>query len=109
MTNDRFVIGDYSDRLYDSNTNEYYQPNHAPDWYGICGLLNELNNEIDTYHQGNILLKKAMDKLSKEFEKIELERDVYESFGNDVLKILRKYEINSLEKLDRVLMEQRVW
>ena len=50
-----------------------------------------------------------MDELSEEFEKIELERDVYESFGNDVLKILRKYEINSLEKLDRILMEQRVW
>ena len=75
----------------------------------LLELLNELDNEINTYHQGNLLLKKAMDELSKEFEKIELERNVYESFCNDVLKILRKYEINSLEKLDRVLMEQRVW
>ena len=27
----------------------------------------------------------------------------------DVEKILRKYEISSLEKLDQILFEQRVW
>ena len=93
-------------KVIDNLTNNEY---HCLIDDDLLKLLNELDNEINTYHQGNLLLKKAMDELSEEFEKIELERDVYESFGNDVLKILRKYEINSLEKLDRILMEQRVW
>lgn len=54
-------------------------------------------------------LLELLNELDNESKKIKLERNVYESFGDDVLKILRKYEINSLEKLDRILMEQRVW
>lgn len=106
MTDKRFTEIVSTQKVIDNLTGNEY---HCLIDDDLLKLLNELDNEINTYHQGNLLLKKAMDKLSKESEKIELERNIYESFGNDVLKILRKYEINSLEKLDRILMEQRVW
>lgn len=47
----------------------------------ICEVLNQLNNKKD-----------------------ELAEDNYK-----FMMILRKYEINNLEKLDRILLEQRVW
>lgn len=42
-------------------------------------------------------------------DKIELERDVYKHFTEEVISIMMKYEIYSLEKLDMCLREQRVW
>lgn len=61
----------------------------------LLKLLNELHgenqklqNELETYKSGNVVLKKTLDK--------------YE-------KVMRKYELDSVEKLDQVLREQRVW
>ncbi len=48
----------------------------------------KLQNELETYKSGNVVLKKTLDK--------------YE-------KVMRKYELDSVEKLDQVLREQRVW
>lgn len=61
----------------------------------LLTLLNELHeenqklqNELESYKSGNVVLKKTLDK--------------YE-------KVMRKYELDSVEKLDQVLREQRVW
>ena len=93
MTDKRFTMGGTNNNIWikdnceDNRHNKYLLKNLNEVAY-LCMILNELYDKN---------------------QKLRLERDVYESFGNDVLKILRKYEINSLEKLDRILMEQRVW
>ena len=38
-----------------------------------------------------------------------LEQSVYQHFAGEVMRIMMKYEIDSLEKLDMCLREQRVW
>lgn len=49
---------------------------------------NNLRNKVDTLQSGNILLKATLDSYRK---------------------VMSKYEIGSVEKLDRILMEQKVW
>ncbi len=96
MTEKRFKITD--DGIVDTVRLEQYTKIKSSD---------NIFDSISVTHLIDVV--NLLNELSEESEKIELERNVYESFSNDVLKILRKYEINSLEKLDRVLMEQRVW
>lgn len=38
-----------------------------------------------------------------------LEHGVYQHFAEQVVKLMMKYEIDSLDKLDMCLREQRVW
>ena len=96
MTDKRFKITD--DGIVDTVRLEQYTKIKSSDY---------IFDSISVTHLIDVV--NLLNELSEESEKIELERNVYESFCNDVLKILRKYEINSLEKLDRILMEQRVW
>lgn len=79
----------------DTVTGEWYHTIDNENAKRLCGLLNELaeenqklQNELETYKSGNVVLKKTLDK--------------YE-------KVMRKYELDSVEKLDQVLREQRVW
>lgn len=44
-----------------------------------------------------------------ECERLKLERDVYKDFSEKIIKIMVKYEISTVAKLDKILMEQRVW
>ena len=75
--------------------------------------LRRVENENEELKKEVYELREAMKRLMGEMmidkmtEKMTV--DVYKHFSNNVLKILAKYEIDSLEKLDRILMEQRVW
>ena len=67
--------------------------------YELCGLLNDINERADR----NAELV-DMSKINLLFQV-----DKYRTIVEELDKILRKYEIDSLEKLDLMLMEQRVW
>ena len=42
-------------------------------------------------------------------DKVIMEKKILEQYNFDVIKILKKYEIENLEKLDQILFEQKVW
>ena len=73
------VLDNRTGREYDVGLKEYKE---------VCILLNELDNVA---------------------ERNERLFDIANSIVVEVQRILDKYEIESLEKLDQVLMEQRVW
>ena len=120
MTEKRFeVVKTMSDNnvavkdMTDMTTHQMLDYGSALD---VCILLNVLNDKADRNEQLQkevIELREAMKRLMGEMmidkmtEKMTV--DVYKHFSNNVLKILAKYEIDSLEKLDLILMEQRVW
>ena len=81
--------------VYNSNKTFYFIVDSIANVESFVERLNELHkenqklqNELETYKSGNVVLKKTLDK--------------YE-------KVMRKYELDSVEKLDQVLREQRVW
>ena len=39
----------------------------------------------------------------------EMEKKILEQYNFDVLKIMKKYEIENLEKLDQILFHQKKW
>lgn len=49
--------------------------------------------------------KKVCDLLNQESDRADKYVELYYPFQ----QLMRKYEINSVAKLDRILMEQRVW
>lgn len=100
MTVKRFEILDSASNwvgfnIRDNLTGRKYYGGRLIQCTELCDFLNEMYEK----------------SLGSEDEsmKLKYEKDIYQHFINDVLKILAKYEIDSLEKLDRILMEQRVW
>lgn len=61
----------------------------------ICELLNQLNDKADM----NLEI----------CDKVIMEKKILEQYNFDVIKILKKYEIENLEKLDQILFEQKLW
>ncbi len=55
------------------------------------------------------LLNDVNDKADRNAELLDIDCVAQKEFVEKVLKIMRKYEIDSLEKLDLVLFHQRVW
>lgn len=111
MTNKRFgftsekignhwdiIITDYQtdepfdDTSYDATDNYWDTLDNMED---LCLLLNNLHEEnkklVEDYHQ--VMVQKEL--LKYKLEKFD--------------KVMQKYEIGSVEKLDKILMEQRVW
>lgn len=87
---DRFVINEVLD-IVDTVSDQKYEVS-LQNRNEICALLNDVS-ESDT-----------------DIEEILLyELSVYKDFTDKVLKILNKYGISNLDKLDRVLFEQRLW
>lgn len=82
----------------------------------VCILLNQINNKADDnmekYHEvvmqsARCVYEKAMiKKMSAEAQEIAIET-LRENI--EIWKILKKYNIDSLEKLDRVLFNERVY
>ena len=66
-------------------------------------MLELLNNESERADRN------AEMNTTEELLKLRWERDVYERFSNETMRILDKYEISDLQKLDKCLFEQRVW
>ena len=82
-------------------------------------FIDDVTGEVYHLSMDNVLelLNKESERADKNAElctdegllKLEWQRGIYENFSKETLKILDKYEINSLKKLDRILFEQRVW
>ena len=87
---DRFTINEVLD-IVDNITNEEYEVS-LQNRNQICDLLNTLDNsDLDIE------------------ETLLYELSVYKNFTERVLQVLSKYHIKDLDKLDRVLFEQRLW
>ena len=99
MTDNRFTVTPTFD-IRDELSGKIYPidivHNHP---FELCYLLNQINDRADR----NAELV-DMSKINLMFQ-----LDQYRSYCEEVKKILDKYEISSLEKLDLMLMEQKVW
>ena len=76
--------------IVDNLTGFHYQGNKE-----ICDLLNDLNDKADR----NLEI----------CDKVIMEKKILEQYNFDVLKIMKKYEIENLEKLDQILFQQKKW
>lgn len=82
-------------------------------------LLDDVTGEVYHLSMDNMimLLNKESERADRNVElctddgllKLEWQKSIYENFSRKTMRILDKYEINNLEKLDRILFEQRVW
>ena len=86
----RFKYYRQSQMIIDNLTGFHYQGNKE-----ICDLLNDESDRADR----NIEI----------CDKIIMEKKILEQFNFDVLKIMKKYEIENLEKLDQILFHQKKW
>lgn len=76
--------------IIDNLTGFHYQGNKE-----ICDLLNDLSDKADR----NLEI----------CDKVIMEKKILEQYNFDVLKIMKKYEIENLEKLDQILFHQKKW
>ena len=79
-----------SQMIIDNLTGFHYQGNKE-----ICDLLNDLSDKADR----NLEI----------CDKVIMEKKILEQYNFDVLKIMKKYEIENLEKLDQILFHQKKW
>ena len=95
----RFKYVHYCDRIEDKVTGETYG---EYEFYTgeILDLMNDLSDRADKILELHT---------TEELLKLRWQKDIYERFSKETMKILNKYGIDSLEKLDQVLMNERVW
>ena len=86
----RFKYYRQSQMIIDNITGFHYHGNKE-----ICALSNQLNDKAD-------MILEICDKVI-------MEKKILEQYNFDVLKIMKKYEIENLEKLDQILFQQKVW
>ena len=86
----RFKYYRQSQMIIDNITGFHYGGNKE-----ICELLNQLNDKADM----NLEI----------CDKVIMEKKILEQYNFDVLRILKKYEIENLEKLDQILFHQKKW
>lgn len=86
----RFSINEVLDIVDNKNGKTYELSLQNRD--EICNLLNNLCSDLDS-----------------EDLFLFYELQIYKDFIDKVLVILNKYDIKDLDKLDRVLFEQRLW
>lgn len=86
----RFKYYRQSQMIVDNLTGFHYQGNKE-----ICDLLNDESDRADM----NLEI----------CDRIVMEKKILEQYNFDVLKIMKKYEIENLEKLDQILFHQKKW
>ena len=86
----RFKYYRQSQMIIDNMSGFHYYGNDE-----ICELLNQLNDKADM----NLEI----------CDKVIMEKKILEQYNFDVLKIMKKYEIENLEKLDQILFHQKKW
>ena len=86
----RFKYYRQSQMIVDNMTGFHYQGNKE-----ICDLLNDESDRADM----NLEI----------CDRIVMEKKILEQYNFDVLKIMKKYEIENLEKLDQILFHQKKW
>ena len=84
----RFKYYRQSQMIVDNLTGFHYQGNKE-----ICDLLNDESDRADM----NLEI----------CDRIVMEKKILEQYNFDVLKIMKKYEIENLEKLDQILFHQK--
>lgn len=55
------------------------------------------------------LLNRESDRADRNAELLDVDCVATKRFCDDVMRIMRKYEIEDLEKLDEMLFQQKVW
>ena len=97
----RFTIEEHPNDIRDNMTGELYEMNsYYPNIERICDLLNKESERAD--HNAELCTDEGLLKLQWELS-------IYKRFSEETLKVLGKYHIKDLEKLDKCLFEQRVW
>ena len=76
--------------IVDNLTGFHYHGNKE-----ICDLLNDESDRADR----NLEI----------CDKVIMEKKILEQYNFDVLKIMQKYEIENLEKLDQIWFHQKKW
>ena len=76
--------------------------------------LNDIRYDVYDFHNGELVkllndINRRADMNIEACDKIRMDKEVYREFDLRVLSIMKKYEIDSLDKLDQVLFEQKVW
>ena len=87
---ERFEYRETSQGVYDTLTGFMYQGNND-----TCKLLNKLNNRADHMAELYFELLSAGGVDPIEYQKF--------------IDLMRKYEVSSVEKLDKMLFNQKVW
>jgi hypothetical protein len=88
--------------IVDELTGKTYTNNRS-----LCNLLNSISDKSDSIAEDYYKLK--FEGMSDENKSLYFQKIIYEDFGNSILKIMVKYNIDSLEKLDKVLFNARIW
>ena len=103
MTEKRFTEIISTQIIIDNVTGEHYNAVVDDDF---LKLINDINRRAD--RNAELL---DMDKIALEHQMIELKQlnEIYLHTVKRVNKLLKKYEIDNLEKLDRILFERGVW
>ena len=86
----RFDYRPFSQCIYDRMTGKFYQGNEK-----TCNLMNDLDD------WGSKNVERYFELLSSGG----VDPDEYLKF----IKLMKKYEVSSIDKLDQMLMEQKVW
>lgn len=97
MTEKRFSIHEPTGLIFDSATLKYYSFNDVDE---IIDLLNTESERAD--RNAELCTDDGLIKL-------EWQRSIYKNFADKVIRIMDKHEIDNLDKLDKILVEQRVW
>ena len=100
---DRFTEVISTQIIIDNVTGEQYQAVVDDEF---LKLINDINRRAD--RNAELL---DMDKIALEHQMMELKQlnEIYLHTVKRVNKLLKKYEIDNLEKLDRILFERGVW
>ena len=93
----RFKYNSTSQQITDSLTGYRYYGNKQ-----VTDLLNEVNERADKNAE------KYTDLL-QDYHHIMVSNEIMKERLRAFDKVMRKYHIDNVEKLDRVLFEQRVW
>lgn len=96
MMDKRFHYYPFSQEVIDDLTGKRYYGSRE-----ICELLNQESDRANEFAE--VLYDDPT------FRRLRWQKSIYEHFGNEVLKILHKHGISSLNDLDHILFYARTW
>ena len=92
------------DCVYDDLTGEKYF-----DLFEIIVLLNDLDKYRNVNAEKYWDLKMEYDKLKKLYDELLEFYDIHQDIVHPILQVLRKYDIDSASKLDRILFNRKFY
>ena len=91
-------LSDYEE-LTDNVTGEKYHI-MCPESDRICEKMNQLNDRAD---------KIVESFTTEELLKLKWQKDMYEKFSKETMRVLNRHNVSSLKKLDQILFNQVKW